>query len=597
MKRRALALLLALFLIVLAAACGNGSDQETETETPVGGDAEQTPEPRPVFQTTVEDEEVEDNFEVQVIVGEVDEFNAGRGEHMLIVYSPMRGETTQTNPYGYEAVVENGRVVSLGGNNNTIPQNGVVVSGNGGAERWMKEHILPGSAIATSREDYSITVTNDKQAYMNAAKQVYRDVKDTLEEFREHNTIAAEADTRMAGIEALFAELRAARTGEAVIESYEAIKSESAESLNFVVPSFAEETRAIWVISKNESRERVRRNMERYAEAGFNTVMLDVFSHGYVIYPDSEYVRQRPDSKNGFDLLQEYIDLGKELGIDIHAWTTTFFVGEPSFRYDDNRSGSPIIDDHPDWVSMRRDGTAYAGIHEDGFIWLSQTNPDVQEFLLGMYNEIIERYDVKGINLDYIRTSVGSDHADLSMGFEPSAVEAFKAESGIDITTITDVHSEEWAQFSAWRAGHITDLVHRIKANMERVTAETGKELYLSACTVDDWEHAIRGKSQNWKAWLEDGVLDFICPMAYLPNPEGVANVVYSMVNGFPGSLNVTGLNFNMGNEQITRQIMAARRAGAVGVCFFFSDHLNPRRIALLNEGVFRTPATPVYTR
>ncbi len=60
-----------------------------------------------------------------------DGFNMERADGTMVIYTPEYGETTGTNNYGYEIVVDNNIVIGVGRlGNNTIPKNGFVVSGH-----------------------------------------------------------------------------------------------------------------------------------------------------------------------------------------------------------------------------------------------------------------------------------------------------------------------------------------------------------------------------------------------------------------------------------------------------------------------------------
>jgi len=76
-------------------------------------------------------------------------FPGGRGVDQMIVYTPEFGRgSTGTNPWGLEAVVKEGRVFHVGGNNSSIPEDGFVVSGHGTAARWILVNLRPGVPIA-----------------------------------------------------------------------------------------------------------------------------------------------------------------------------------------------------------------------------------------------------------------------------------------------------------------------------------------------------------------------------------------------------------------------------------------------------------------
>jgi hyaluronoglucosaminidase len=97
-------------------------------------------------------ESVIDSFLTQAIYGEyvharkLDGVNSVRGAGNLIKYTPEHRDTTRTNEYGYEVVVEDGIIVEKGGNNSRIPDNGYVLSIHG--SNWLFENALIGEEVS-----------------------------------------------------------------------------------------------------------------------------------------------------------------------------------------------------------------------------------------------------------------------------------------------------------------------------------------------------------------------------------------------------------------------------------------------------------------
>lgn len=75
----------------------------------------------------------------------LDGVNKSRGAGQLIQYTPAYGETTLTNPWGYEITVVDGKVINRGGNNSTIPKNGYVLSIH--ANDWLRDNTTIGTSI------------------------------------------------------------------------------------------------------------------------------------------------------------------------------------------------------------------------------------------------------------------------------------------------------------------------------------------------------------------------------------------------------------------------------------------------------------------
>jgi len=71
-------------------------------------------------------------------------FNTTRTADSVIVYTAS-GEKTGTNQWGIEAIVgSDGRIISVGGNDNTVPEGGFVISGHGDGADWVRAHCRAG---------------------------------------------------------------------------------------------------------------------------------------------------------------------------------------------------------------------------------------------------------------------------------------------------------------------------------------------------------------------------------------------------------------------------------------------------------------------
>ncbi|PLR95946.1 hypothetical protein CVD19_13065 [Bacillus sp. T33-2] len=95
---------------------------------------------------------------------QLDGINRSRGSAELIQYTPEFGLRTGTNIWGYEITVVDGKVVSVGGNNSLIPQNGYVLSvHSGGDGKWLENNSLVGARVEI--KDQVVTIFIDKGEY------------------------------------------------------------------------------------------------------------------------------------------------------------------------------------------------------------------------------------------------------------------------------------------------------------------------------------------------------------------------------------------------------------------------------------------------
>ena len=95
-----------------------------------------------------------------------DGINCSRGTGDLIIYTDAYGERTNTNEWGGEAVIgPDNKVISVGGNNNIIPEGGFVVSGHeqaGSAMRsWINKNIKVGYYVYYNERTQVLTVSTE----------------------------------------------------------------------------------------------------------------------------------------------------------------------------------------------------------------------------------------------------------------------------------------------------------------------------------------------------------------------------------------------------------------------------------------------------
>jgi uncharacterized lipoprotein YddW (UPF0748 family) len=138
------------------------------------------------------------------------------------------------------------------------------------------------------------------------------------------------------------------------------------------------------------------RHFAELASAGFNTAFLVVWNQGRTFYP-SRVMRDLTgveihEKLVGRDPLAEAIAAAKPHGIDVYAWF------EFGFATDMNGGpGREIAEKKPQWVSRTQ---AVQPVIKNGFRWLNSLDREVQDFMVALLMEVVEKYDLKGIQGD-----------------------------------------------------------------------------------------------------------------------------------------------------------------------------------------------------
>ena len=165
-----------------------------------------------------------------------------------------------------------------------------------------------------------------------------------------------------------------------------------------------EEMRGLWVTymelsmeyETDKSEKAFRDKFERIAavakNAGFNALMVQVRPFCDAMYtsdlfPASHVLSGKQGDAPGYDALAIMCETGKRLGLAIHAWLNPYRVtanNVPEALSESNPSRQ-----HPDWC-----------IETDSGIILDPSNENARKLIENGMREIIERYDVAGIQFD-----------------------------------------------------------------------------------------------------------------------------------------------------------------------------------------------------
>jgi len=263
--------------------------------------------------------------------------------------------------------------------------------------------------------------------------------------------------------------------------------------------------------------------MDTVAKAGFNTVFVETFYHGFTVYPSSA-APQRPETV-GKDILEAYVRAAKKRGLKIHAWLETFYWGVDAKRYPAIPQ-TPLFREHPEYKSLLKDGRDTSS-QENGHILASPASPQVRGIITSMIKEILSRYEVDGIALDYLRYADGKEGAGYEMA------EQFFADTWMKAGDLTDEPSDpQWQKWVEYREKYVLMMAKEARAAKEAVrpSATLGFAIFPS-------EKNARYEStrmQNWREMLRLGLPDALYPMCYNPEVKGVEKEVKLVLDARP---------------------------------------------------------------
>jgi uncharacterized lipoprotein YddW (UPF0748 family) len=175
-------------------------------------------------------------------------------------------------------------------------------------------------------------------------------------------------------------------------------------------PPAGEETRALWVVRHAITTPgRVDQVVEIASQLNINTLLVQVRGRGDA-YFQSEITPRAEDlgaTSPDFDPLERMIRRAHAAGLEVQAWINVYLVwsaGEPP------RSPLHVVNAHPEWISVRADGQRLVEMLPEDFeeqklegMYLAPGNPEVKRHLREIVREIVTKYEIDGIHLDYVR--------------------------------------------------------------------------------------------------------------------------------------------------------------------------------------------------
>lgn len=308
--------------------------------------------------------------------------------------------------------------------------------------------------------------------------------------------------------------------------------------------------------------------LDRLKEARFNTVILQTRLRGDLIYPSSietfpEALTGRTGRNPGYDPLAFAIEECHKRGMELHAWIVTIPAG--------NNRQVKLLGKH----SVVKKNRKICKQHQ-GAWYLDPGHPETAGYLAGIVKEIVSRYDVDGIHLDYIR------YPENARRF-PDKDTYRRYGKGKDL--------------KEWRRENITRIVRRLHAEVKRLKPW----VKVSSSPVGKYKDTSRYPSLGWNAyetvcqdaqgWLKEGIHDVLFPMMYFKENHFYPFALDWKENDHgrwvvPG-IGIYFLSPREGDwplDEVSRQLFFTRQNGLAGHAYFRNRFLLDNVKGVLDE-------------
>lgn len=502
-------------------------------------------------------------------------FNTTRNADMLIVYD--KGKSTNTNQYGYELCVSaDGKILSEGiGGNAKIPEGGYVLSGHGVAAEALKELYAVGADVLLDRDAKTVIIIANPLLITESADMLLESVKadfaDAQKRFYDVNyKKAAELFNR---IETLISQSKVAKDDGRLSDTinFAADACDLLEEITYVtIVAKPVENRSAWYRSTDRSDAEVRSTLEKAKSLGLNALYIETWYNGEVL-GFSEIVGHHTDLNGEYDALEGFCRIAKEYDIEIHAWVENFFIGTVAQSQSDPDA---LINKIPeDQILLDREGRNYNQVQDGQFVFLNPYNRECRDFVLSVYKEIITKYDVAGLHLDYIRFPEWN-YGESDYGYNEDTMEAFKQESGykgsVKVLT-TGTYYNQWVIF---RQNIINSFVKEI---FDMVMA-TRPDVWISCAAYPGIPNVKNTIYQDVDNWVKNGWIDEVFSMTYSDSNEYVHDNASKFVNLVGDkSFYSVGLSAfgTTPSDVFAQQFDVVRKAGASGAAMFSLANVN----------------------
>ena len=270
------------------------------------------------------------------------------------------------------------------------------------------------------------------------------------------------------------------------------------------------------------SKKNIADDMARLKETGFTGVVVEVrpTTAGLLFNSDVEAPLTQVDAwvtggykwlkrTETFDYLQEFINAGKNVGLDVYAAINTM-VGGKECPYGLGSSG-PLFDGSADrsWATVinTADGLVSSMDMGTGTKFLNPANDEVVEYLLGILEDLAA-YDVAGIILDRCRYDdyeLQSDFSDVSrQKFEEylgKLVENWPddvfAPGANKLSSPVTAMQREWMEF---RAKNIHDFMEKASDRVHSVNPNIRFGAYVGAWYTSYYYSGVNWASPSYNA-------------------------------------------------------------------------------------------------
>lgn len=354
------------------------------------------------------------------------------------------------------------------------------------------------------------------------------------------------------------------------------------------LPIDAGEVRGVWLTNVNSGvlfiPWGIQRAVNTLAQLHFNTLYPVVWNRGDTFYPSAIAKAATGRDREPFlklmhlgsDVLKEVVTRGHQQGFKVIPW----------FEYGlMTPQGSVLAKRHPDWFTqtLDRQRKEYRDAFQDSEepkksfewfnnlfsmrqVWLNPLHPEVRKFIKGLILEVVQNYDVDGIQID--------DHFGIpvEMGYDDLTLQIYQKEHQGKLPP-SNPYDPRWM---GWRANKVTELMTEIYQEVKAIKPDC-----IISLSPNSQSYAYTNYLQNWQVWIARGLIDELVLQVYRNEHRGFINELSQPPVRFaqqhiPVSIGILSgvVSKPVPMNTIQEQVREVRDRHFAGVSFFYWESL-----------------------
>src|SRR6185437_1435217 len=199
-------------------------------------------------------------------------------------------------------------------------------------------------------------------------------------------------------------------------------------------------------------------------------------------------------------------------------------------------------------------------------LYVSPLQPEAAAHNQAVVADIARLYPVDGIHLDYVRYpsdqfdysrfAIAAFRADMRTRISPALRHELDEQDVVDLFAYPDRFPNEWKTF---RRSELSSMLMRLRTAVKTARPDA----LFTVAAAPDAQEAFDQRLQDWRTWLEQRVIDAVCPMAYTQEADRFAEQIAAARDIAGGNAVWAGIGaYRLRPEQTIENIQAARRLG-----------------------------------